>query len=1113
MSDMAGIAGNAVSVYQQALTTVSNNIANVSTEGYSRQDVSLSALPVTKFGTAFLGSGVALDRIKRQYDAFVESNLRNTTSDLAAQGPMVSYANRVVDVLGSANMGLNTALDAFFASARNVSGDPSSTVLRSSFVRDSQAVADRFGQLSAQLDLVQDQTQHEMESNVNQINAITSQLAKVNTQLAKQKSEDSQPPDLLDQRDLLLKQLSQFARINTSFTPNGLVNVSLGTSLNAGVVVDNQKSYLIQTNVNSDAPEKVALVLDPYGKPTALSGISSGSLAGIIAFREQVLGSSRNALDGLAKTFANEVNTIHQQGIDGYGKPGVALFTFDPSATTAAGGMRVTITDPLQVAAGSQFRVTSAETNPSGTQPSITFDELPAPPINGSAPPAQPPQLGPPSIQNALVNNDSPGAAKTFTVSSSLGVANVATIANGMHDVNLLMNNMQAGQQLQVYTRDGRHLLGSSDVADNSLITSNLLTKENGFAQGATLDDSYLKKSGTAVDSNGAAVAYKGMQLFYGAQASAQAKPIFNSNDKIGSYAYLAADLQGDRINALTTPATGAASAIFGDGAFTLNGKALGALAPDPNGPLQASEIANWINKIQSDTGVRATASNEIVVQPSQMRFGMPLFVKASGVWKQVDTTGINSPEGLAKSINSAGVNLKASINASGNLVITNMSDHVGEDIQISATSADNSSVNSLTALGLGATTFRGRINLSKPAMDAITIDASKIDFGKGLVINGQSVWPLPAGSNTPLPPYSPVSNPPIPKDLADAINRKSGDTGVIARIGQDANGGATLVLGSVASSGDAKILITGTPSAAKLANSKDGSTHYEYSAENNALGIPNSTDPAGKSPPPVVSYPANPAGQSPADPIQLGFGTGSDAGTPADLAKLGFRSGAYITGAVKDDLLVFVTGPGSAAISASYAGQPVDGKQNLRAQALKVEFFQDADKFDGKLYYTITSTDPANAALGATTVAERVFDPAQLNPGVRFQGLNLAFTAAPQPGDVFNLDGNQDGLGNNDNMLSLAALETKAVVGNKTLTNSYIDQVNEMGNIARQATISQNALTVVHNQAVSSRDQISGVSLDKEAADLIRYQQAYQASAKVMQMASQLFDTVLHVN
>jgi flagellar hook-associated protein 1 FlgK len=77
MSDMAGIAGNAVTVYQQALTTVSNNIANVATDGYSRQDVALQALPVTQTGQIFLGSGVAVDRIQRQYNEFVYSKLRN----------------------------------------------------------------------------------------------------------------------------------------------------------------------------------------------------------------------------------------------------------------------------------------------------------------------------------------------------------------------------------------------------------------------------------------------------------------------------------------------------------------------------------------------------------------------------------------------------------------------------------------------------------------------------------------------------------------------------------------------------------------------------------------------------------------------------------------------------------------------------------------------------------------------------------------------------------------------------------------------------------------------------------------------------------------------------
>jgi flagellar hook-associated protein FlgK len=68
------------------------------------------------------------------------------------------------------------------------------------------------------------------------------------------------------------------------------------------------------------------------------------------------------------------------------------------------------------------------------------------------------------------------------------------------------------------------------------------------------------------------------------------------------------------------------------------------------------------------------------------------------------------------------------------------------------------------------------------------------------------------------------------------------------------------------------------------------------------------------------------------------------------------------------------------------------------------------------------------------------------------------------------------------------------------------------MGNISRQATIAQQALTVVHDQAVTSRDQVSGVSLDEEAANLIRFQQAYQASAKVMQVAGTLFDAVLAV-
>ena len=144
--------------------------------------------------------------------------------------------------------------------------------------------------------------------------------------------------------------------------------------------------------------------------------------------------------------------------------------------------------------------------------------------------------------------------------------------------------------------------------------------------------------------------------------------------------------------------------------------------------------------------------------------------------------------------------------------------------------------------------------------------------------------------------------------------------------------------------------------------------------------------------------------------------------------------------------------------------------------------------------------------------MAERSFNANQLSAGIDYRGLKLNFTTAPKAGDIFSLDGNTDGTGNNENMLLMAALERVPLVAGKTIGATYIDHVNEMGNVAITASITQTALQVVHDQAVSTRDDLAGVSLDKEATDLIRYQQAYQAAAKSLQVATQLFDSVLQI-
>jgi flagellar hook-associated protein FlgK len=126
---------------------------------------------------------------------------------------------------------------------------------------------------------------------------------------------------------------------------------------------------------------------------------------------------------------------------------------------------------------------------------------------------------------------------------------------------------------------------------------------------------------------------------------------------------------------------------------------------------------------------------------------------------------------------------------------------------------------------------------------------------------------------------------------------------------------------------------------------------------------------------------------------------------------------------------------------------------------------------------------------------------------------MRVVIDGHPQAGDQFSVDGNQEGIGDNGNMLRIAGLQDKPLLDNgRTFSESYITLVGTVGSKAGLAMMSREAMQVVYNQAVASKDQISGVSLDEEAAELIRFQQAYQASAQIIQVASKLFDSILTI-
>jgi flagellar hook-associated protein FlgK len=295
---------------------------------------------------------------------------------------------------------------------------------------------------------------------------------------------------------------------------------------------------------------------------------------------------------------------------------------------------------------------------------------------------------------------------------------------------------------------------------------------------------------------------------------------------------------------------------------------------------------------------------------------------------------------------------------------------------------------------------------------------------------------------------------------LSAAINAESASTNVSTYVSRD---GGLILANSTGHEGESITL--GNP---------DGSS------ATNALGQSNQT------------YAGILALQS-TDKVRFTFGAN---GEPADLAVLGLRTGIYINGAANEDLAVFVTGAGSANIAAGF-NKPQLADSSQDESPFSVDFISATE-------YSITDT-----ATG-TVMATRDY---VAGDAINYQSLTLSFDSEPKTGDRFVVDGNQGGVGDNGNMLLMVALQDKPVLeGGRTIGDGYIDLVSTVGNKATLGKISQEALQVVYDQAVESRDQVSGVSLDQEAADLIRLQQAYQASAQIIQMSSKIFDSILGI-
>jgi flagellar hook-associated protein 1 FlgK len=205
------------------------------------------------------------------------------------------------------------------------------------------------------------------------------------------------------------------------------------------------------------------------------------------------------------------------------------------------------------------------------------------------------------------------------------------------------------------------------------------------------------------------------------------------------------------------------------------------------------------------------------------------------------------------------------------------------------------------------------------------------------------------------------------------------------------------------------------------------------------------------------------------------------------------------LAGSLKEDLLVFVTGTGSAEVSGQWGSlATVDVREQLR-QNIDVQFAADAST------YVLTDTT-TNTKLTSGTFAA--------GGTIEHNGWTVSFDGVIQANDKFSVRGNSSQAGDNRNLLKIIDLQGNKDIfsGRGDFTEVYTDVIGDLGYSVVQSAVSRDAQQIIFDQAQAKRDETSAVSLDEEAANLLRFQQAYQASAQVISTATKLFDTILGI-
>src|SRR3569623_1478629 len=281
MSDMLASGASGLRAYQVALSTVSENIANAGSAGYSRRTTNIkevASIGATGAQPTGSGEGALATGVQRAGDMFKQAEVLTSGADLAKTETSVTWLDRIETSMSGSVLG--TRLSSFFNSATTLAGDPTSSAARSAMLESASGVASAFSETGASLDRIAADLDTTTRDTVSSLNSLAATLAKINNGLSRTGAGTAGNAALLDQRDQVLDQMSALTDVTVDYDGAGRATVRAGGS-GGPVLVDTAQASTVGYSRNAAGTISFNLmsgvdqhVLSPLGG--ALAGIIGG---------------------------------------------------------------------------------------------------------------------------------------------------------------------------------------------------------------------------------------------------------------------------------------------------------------------------------------------------------------------------------------------------------------------------------------------------------------------------------------------------------------------------------------------------------------------------------------------------------------------------------------------------------------------------------------------------------------------------------------------------------------------------------------------------------------------------------------------------------------------